>query len=273
MGWRKSWIRRGGYRGDVGAPVGRRGKQSTKNERHTRGTNKQERPDTEHTRARPNKGDPPSTERESETSLGARARERVPTESSTESSTGERALTESREAPAEQASAEQASAEQASAEQAPAEQAPAEQAPAEQASSSGCETFEGGPAAESSTGARARERAPTESSTGATSGATSGERALTESREASAERTWSSGGRSSHEFTLESGIAELEHDVVRLDWAERDAYGRLLAAIQEHDSTREAYARWRSVRERRLVAEARLDVLQAARRASRRQGR
>lgn len=187
MGWRKSWIRRGGYRGDVGAPVGRRGKQSTKNERHTRGTNKQERPDTEHTRARPNKGDPPSTERESETSLGARARERAPTESSTESSTGERALTES--------------------------------------------------------------------------------------REASAERTWSSGGRSSHEFTLESGIAELEHDVVRLDWAERDAYGRLLAAIQEHDSTREAYARWQSVRERRLVAEARLDVLQAARRASRRQGR
>ena len=248
MGWRKSWIRRGGYRGDVGAPVGRRGKQSTKNERHTRGTNKQERPDTEHTRARPNKGDPPSTERESETSLGARARERAPTDSSTESSTGERALTESREAPAEQASA-------------------------EQASSSGCETFEGGPSAESSTGARARERAPTESSTGATSGATSGERALTESREASAERTWSSGGRSSHEFTLESGIAELEHDVVRLDWAERDAYGRLLAAIQEHDSTREAYARWQSVRERRLVAEARLDVLQAARRASRRQGR
>src|SRR5690606_37220870 len=138
--------------------------------------NKKERPDTEHTRARPNKGDPPSTERESETSLGARARER--------------ALTESREAPAEQASAEQASAEHAS----------AEQASAEQASASGCETFEGGPSAESSTGTRARVRAPTESSTGATSGATSGERALTETREASAGRTWSSGGRSFHEI-------------------------------------------------------------------------
>ena len=66
------------------------------------------------------------------------------------------------------------------------------------------------------------------------------------------------------------GIAELEHDVVRLDWAERDAYGSLLAAIQEHDSTREAYARWQHARERRLVAEARLDVLDVARRAARR---
>src|SRR5690606_41902714 len=159
---------------------------------------------------------------------------RVTTEWSTESATGERAQTEPREVPA------------------------------EQASSSGCATCEGGPSAESSTGARARERARTESSTGATSGATTGERALTESREASAERTWSSGGRSSHEFTLESGIAELEHDVVRLDWAERDAYGRLLAALQDHASPRGAYARWHRAPARPLVAEARPDAVPAA---------
>lgn len=71
------------------------------------------------------------------------------------------------------------------------------------------------------------------------------------------------------ELAATPGIAELEHDVVRLDWAERDAYGSLLAAIQEHDSTREAYARWQHARERRLVAEARLDVLSVARRAGR----
>lgn len=66
-------------------------------------------------------------------------------------------------------------------------------------------------------------------------------------------------GKRNDEGLSQAGILELEHDVVRLDWAEREAYGSLLRAIQGYPPTREAFARWQDVRERRLVARARLD--------------
>lgn len=67
------------------------------------------------------------------------------------------------------------------------------------------------------------------------------------------------------EALAQVGIPELEHEVVRLDWAEREAYGSLLRAIEGYPPTREAFVRWQDLRERRLVARARLDVLEMAR--------
>lgn len=69
--------------------------------------------------------------------------------------------------------------------------------------------------------------------------------------------------------TVPPGLDELRHDVRRLDLAERSAYGALLDAIQAHPPTRDAFEKWQRVRERHQAAAARLDVLEAARRARR----
>lgn len=76
-------------------------------------------------------------------------------------------------------------------------------------------------------------------------------------------------GKRDDEALSQAGISALEHDVVRLDWAEREAYGSLMRAIQGYEPTRAAFERWQDVREQRLVARARLDGLLTRRGAAR----
>lgn len=60
------------------------------------------------------------------------------------------------------------------------------------------------------------------------------------------------------------GLAELEHDAVRL---ERHAYQAMIKLVEEYPPTRDALHRWLRVREERLTTQVRLDVLLAAKAA------
>lgn len=57
-----------------------------------------------------------------------------------------------------------------------------------------------------------------------------------------------------------SPITALQHDVRRLDLAERDAYSRLLSAIAAHPDTTTAYEAWLRARSRHSEAQGRLDA-------------
>ena len=70
--------------------------------------------------------------------------------------------------------------------------------------------------------------------------------------------------------TQPPGLPELEHDVRRLDLAARIACSSLLEAIRRHPDTSEAFERWERAKERHAAAQARLDVLKAARADKRR---
>lgn len=63
--------------------------------------------------------------------------------------------------------------------------------------------------------------------------------------------------------TQPPGLDELRHDSVRLDWAERDAYRRLLDAIQAHPPAADCYRRWLRIREERETVLARIAALEA----------
>lgn len=64
-------------------------------------------------------------------------------------------------------------------------------------------------------------------------------------------------------------FSALLHDIRRLDLAEREAYSVLLAAIERHPETSQAYRAWQVARDRHQRAQVRLDVLRAAKAARR----
>lgn len=66
--------------------------------------------------------------------------------------------------------------------------------------------------------------------------------------------------------TQPPGLDELRHDVRRLDLAVRSACRGLMEAIEAHPETRAAYQRWERAKQRHAEAEARLDVVEMARR-------
>lgn len=55
--------------------------------------------------------------------------------------------------------------------------------------------------------------------------------------------------------TVPPGLAELRHDLVRLRWAEKSAYGTLLEKIRSHPEVSQAFERWVQAHERRVEAE------------------
>lgn len=62
--------------------------------------------------------------------------------------------------------------------------------------------------------------------------------------------------------TIPPALPELRHDLTRIEWEERRAARALSDAIDGCPEAREALRRWESVRERRLVVEARIAELE-----------
>ncbi len=63
--------------------------------------------------------------------------------------------------------------------------------------------------------------------------------------------------------TMPPALPELRHDLPRIEWEERRAARELTDAIDGCPEAREALRRWESVRERRMVVEARIAELEA----------
>lgn len=81
------------------------------------------------------------------------------------------------------------------------------------------------------------------------------------------ERTSKSSDPQTLRPTLPLAIEEHRADLRRLEWAERRACEDLLRAIERTPETRAAHERWTRARDRREVAEAKLEVLEAAHRS------